>query len=124
MFIVAIWEKMGRVIAALQCIIISAGANTVLTEATHSATTNVASTDPSFALDTDVATCTVVPESHNEMWWAAKVESNQFVSHVELTTSLTYLGNILSLIYKCMVTVLLISFVYRYQQRVWKTKHL
>ena len=38
----------------------------MLTESTHSATGDTAGTDPIFALDTDVATCAVVPEKE---WW-------------------------------------------------------
>ena len=66
----------------------------MLTESTHSATGDTAGTDPIFALDTDVATCAVVPENDGEMWWAAKVESEYFVSKVDFISSHEYLGKL------------------------------
>ena len=63
----------------------------MLTDSTHSTLGNPAATDPGLAIDMDVSTCAVVPEN-NEMWWAAKIESDQFVSKVEVTSSLEYSG--------------------------------
>ena len=63
----------------------------MLTNSTHSTLGDPAATDPGFAIDMDVSTCAVMPE-HNEMWWAAKIESDQFVSKVEVASSLEYSG--------------------------------
>ena len=68
----------------------------MLTNSTHSAISDSAATDPAFGLDTDVAACAVVPETGNEMWWAAKIESEQFISQVDFTPTRQYMGKISS----------------------------
>ena len=65
----------------------------MLSEATHSATSNAASTDPGFAIDKYVATCAIVPENDGAMWWAAKFESKMFACRVGFISSREYYGN-------------------------------
>ena len=70
--------------------------NAVLSGATHSTTRHSISTDPGFAVDTDLTTCSVIPEgTFGDIWWAAKVENEQFVSAVEVASSRVYSGNFL-----------------------------